>query len=74
MVHGDRSVDVFVRKVRQKIERFSPDWRYIHTHFGIGYRFEPEPEDGAGMPERAAAGISDADLLELTPEEVTRGT
>jgi DNA-binding response OmpR family regulator len=48
MVHGDRSVDVFVRKVRQKIERFSPGWTYIHTHFGIGYRFEPEaPDDGA---------------------------
>jgi DNA-binding response OmpR family regulator len=43
MVRGDRSVDVFVRKVRQKIEHASPGWRYIHTHFGIGYRFEPEP-------------------------------
>jgi DNA-binding response OmpR family regulator len=45
MVHGDRSVDVFVRKVRQKVERFSPGWSYIHTHFGIGYRFEPEAPD-----------------------------
>jgi DNA-binding response OmpR family regulator len=44
MVHGDRSVDVFVRKLRQKLERASPGWRYIHTHFGIGYRFAPEPE------------------------------
>ena len=43
MVHGDRSVDVFVRKLRQKLERSSPGWRYIHTHFGIGYRFAPEP-------------------------------
>jgi DNA-binding response OmpR family regulator len=43
MAHGDRSVDVFVRKIRQKIERRSPDWAYIHTHFGVGYRFEPEP-------------------------------
>jgi DNA-binding response OmpR family regulator len=43
MVHGDRSVDVFVRKLRQKLERVSPDWRYIHTHFGIGYRFAAEP-------------------------------
>jgi DNA-binding response OmpR family regulator len=43
MVHGDRSVDVFVRKLRQKLERASPDWRYIHTHFGIGYRFAAEP-------------------------------
>jgi DNA-binding response OmpR family regulator len=42
MVHGDRSVDVFVRKLRQKLERLSPDWRYIHTHFGIGYRFAAE--------------------------------
>jgi hypothetical protein len=43
MVHGDRSVDVFVRKLRQKLERVSPEWRYIHTHFGIGYRFAAEP-------------------------------
>ncbi len=42
MVHGDRSVDVFVRKLRQKLERSSPRWRYIHTHFGIGYRFAAE--------------------------------
>jgi DNA-binding response OmpR family regulator len=43
MAHGDRSVDVFVRKLRQKLERISPGWRYIHTHFGIGYRFAAEP-------------------------------
>ena len=42
MVRGDRSVDVFVRKLRQKLERVSPGWRYIHTHFGIGYRFAAE--------------------------------
>ena len=42
MVRGDRSVDVFVRKLRQKLEKVSPDWRYIHTHFGIGYRFAAE--------------------------------
>ena len=42
MAHGDRSVDVFVRKLRQKLEKHSPSWSYIHTHFGIGYRFEPE--------------------------------
>ena len=43
MAHGDRSVDVFVRKLRQKLKRHSAGWRYIHTHFGIGYRFDPEP-------------------------------
>ena len=46
MAHGDRSVDVFVRKLRQKLQRSSPRWRYIHTHFGIGYRFAAEPADG----------------------------
>ena len=44
MAHGDRSVDVFVRKLRQKLEQASPTWKYIHTHFGVGYRFDPEPE------------------------------
>ena len=43
MAHGDRSVDVFIRKLRQKLERGSSSWRYIHTHFGIGYRFAAEP-------------------------------
>ncbi len=43
MARGDRSVDVFVRKVRHKLEAASPDWRYVHTHFGIGYRFDAEP-------------------------------
>jgi DNA-binding response OmpR family regulator len=47
MAHGDRSVDVFVRKLRQKLQSLSPGWHYIHTHFGIGYRFDAEPVDGA---------------------------
>jgi len=42
MVRGDRSVDVFVRKLRSKLEQASPGWRYIHTHFGVGYRFAAE--------------------------------
>jgi DNA-binding winged helix-turn-helix (wHTH) protein len=35
-------VDVFVRKLRTKLERISPLWRYVHTHFGVGYRFAAE--------------------------------
>jgi DNA-binding response OmpR family regulator len=57
MAHGDRSVDVFVRKLRQKLEHASPRWHYIHTHFGIGYRFAPEsvdPEEAASVPEPSA--------------------
>ena len=42
MPRRDRSVDVLVRKVRHKLELVAPDWSYIHTHFGIGYRFSPE--------------------------------
>ncbi len=58
MVRGDRSVDVFVRKLRQKLEKASPGWRYIHTHFGIGYRFAAEPLDGAELRTSAAARAS----------------
>jgi DNA-binding response OmpR family regulator len=59
MAHGDRSVDVFIRKLRQKLEKRSPAWRYIHTHFGVGYRFDPEPVGGGVAPElvQEAAGI-----------------
>jgi DNA-binding response OmpR family regulator len=43
MAYRDRSVDVFVRKVRGKLATISPEWAYIHTHFGIGYRLSIEP-------------------------------
>jgi DNA-binding response OmpR family regulator len=42
MTYRDRSVDVFVRKLRRKLTDCSPGWAYIHTHFGVGYRFLPE--------------------------------
>jgi DNA-binding response OmpR family regulator len=45
MAHGDRSVDVFIRKLRAKLQKASPGWAYIHTHFGVGYRFDPESEE-----------------------------
>ncbi len=40
---GDRSVDVYVHKLRTKLARALPDHQFIHTHFGFGYRLEPEP-------------------------------
>jgi DNA-binding response OmpR family regulator len=49
MAHGDRSVDVFIRKLRQKLEKRSAGWSYIHTHFGVGYRFDPEPLGGGPL-------------------------
>lgn len=58
MVRGDRSVDVFVRKLRAKLERLSPGWRYVHTHFGVGYRFAPETVDGSPAPVRPTFEVS----------------
>jgi DNA-binding response OmpR family regulator len=40
---GDRSVDVYVSKLRTKLEEAMPDRRFIHTHPGFGYRFQPQP-------------------------------
>jgi DNA-binding response OmpR family regulator len=56
---GDRSVDVYVHKLRTKLEDALPERRFIHTHFGFGYRLSVEashafhnPETG---PEQAGA-------------------
>ena len=37
-----RSVDVCVHKLRRKLELASPGWRYIETHYGVGYRLVAE--------------------------------
>jgi DNA-binding response OmpR family regulator len=39
---SDRSVDVYVGRLRAKLDRALPGRRFIHTHTGIGYRFSPE--------------------------------
>ncbi|MGN6201377.1 MAG: winged helix-turn-helix domain-containing protein, partial [Solirubrobacterales bacterium] len=57
-------VDLFVRMLRQKLEKRSPCWAYIHTHFGIGYRFEPEP---AGIVEEELRPA--AEPIPVEPEE-----
>jgi DNA-binding response OmpR family regulator len=66
MKHRDRAVDVFVRKVRTKLATAAPDWAYIHTHFGIGYRFAPErgplvaaPALAGDSGKLAAIGVSE---------------
>ena len=40
---SDRSVDVYVGKLRQKLDEALPGRRFIHTHFGFGYRFQAQP-------------------------------
>jgi len=39
---GDRSVDVYVRRLRRKLAEVAPGWEFIHTHFAFGYRFGAE--------------------------------
>src|SRR3954468_8648033 len=39
---GDRSVDVYVRRLRRKLADADPGWEFIHTHFAFGYRFGAE--------------------------------
>ena len=67
MAHGDRSVDVFVRKLRAKLQRLSSGWSYIHTHFGVGYRFEPESAV-PGATELATAPESDLASADLAAD------
>ena len=73
MAHGDRSVDVFIRKLRQKLEKRSPSWAYIHTHFGVGYRFDPEPAGIVAAEIRAAdpAAPEFTDRSQQLHDEVT---
>jgi DNA-binding response OmpR family regulator len=81
MAHGDRSVDVFVRKLRAKLQKHSPGWEYIHTHFGVGYRFQPEPTatdaTAADALQPAAGGGDELAAIEalesaLEPEEAAQ--
>ena len=39
---SDRSVDVYVGKLRHKLEQAQPGRRLIHTHFGFGYRLSSD--------------------------------
>src|SRR5437660_484103 len=42
--HRDRTVDVFVRRLRQKIDKIAPRHSFIQTRFGVGYKLEAEPK------------------------------
>jgi DNA-binding response OmpR family regulator len=50
MARNDRSVDVFVHKLRRKLRDASPGWSYIHTHFRVGYRLAAELCESAEAP------------------------
>jgi DNA-binding response OmpR family regulator len=48
MPAGSRSLDTVIRKLRGKLKGVSPGWVYVHTHRGVGYRFEPRRAQRAG--------------------------
>jgi DNA-binding response OmpR family regulator len=58
---GDRSVDVYVSKLRGKLEEAMPDRRFIHTHPGFGYRFQPQPW---GQPTDLSRDVHNGHLAE----------
>ena len=42
--HRDRTVDVFVRKLREKIDRRATAHTFLQTRYGVGYKLEAEPK------------------------------
>jgi DNA-binding response OmpR family regulator len=42
--YRDRTIDVFVRKLREKIDRRAPRHTFIQTRYGVGYKLEPVPK------------------------------
>ena len=53
---GDRSIDVYVHKLRVKLEDALPGQSFIHTHFGFGYRFAPTAVEASHDAAPARAG------------------
>ena len=43
--HRDRTVDVFVRKLREKIDRIAPRHTFVQTRYGVGYALDPQPKE-----------------------------
>lgn len=63
---GDRSVDVYVSKLRGKLEAAMPDRRFIHTHPGFGYRFQPQPANEPAPVQLAPSGNGSDDVNQLS--------
>ena len=42
--HRDRTVDVFVGRLRDKIDRRAPKHTFIQTRYGVGYKLDPAPK------------------------------
>jgi DNA-binding response OmpR family regulator len=42
--HRDRTVDVFVRRLRDKVDRRASAHTFIQTRYGVGYKLDPIPK------------------------------
>jgi DNA-binding response OmpR family regulator len=42
--HRDRTVDVFVRKLREKVDAGAPRHTFVQTRYGVGYKVDPVPK------------------------------
>jgi DNA-binding response OmpR family regulator len=58
----DRSVDVCVRKLREKLDHRSRTHEYLHTHYGVGYRFDAVARDDALDTERQPSSLDGSQL------------
>ena len=65
--HRDRTVDVFVRRLRQKIDRNASQHSFIQTRFGVGYKLEPELKTRLTLGELARR--RDLRHVDLVPED-----
>jgi DNA-binding response OmpR family regulator len=44
LTRRDRTVDVFIRKLREKIDHHTPRHDFVHTRYGVGYKLEAQPK------------------------------
>lgn len=44
---SDRTIDSHIKKLRKKLSELQPGMELIHSVYGAGYRYEPEPRDAA---------------------------
>jgi DNA-binding response OmpR family regulator len=64
---GDRSVDVYVSKLRAKLEAAAPGRQFIHTHPGFGYRFQPQLSRDLDTSKEPSAQTADTDAAPGSP-------
>ena len=41
-VVSDRTIDSHIKKLRRKLEELSPDQEWVHSVYGVGYRYEEQ--------------------------------